>query len=58
MDRYNEWRHTLLCKEAQDALKSASLVTGKSGWDRVKAIEAAEALARRLNPERYKKGHA
>lgn len=53
MDRYNEWNHTLLCKEAQAALKDASMVTGKSGWDRVKAIQAAEQKARELNPERY-----
>lgn len=58
MDRFNEWRHTLLRKEAQDALKDASMVTGKSGWDRVKAIQAAEKLARELNPERYRKGRA
>lgn len=58
MDRFNEWRHTLLCKEAQDALKDASMVTGKSGWDRVKAIQSAEKLARELNPERYRKGRA
>lgn len=48
--------HSLLSRTAQDALKDASIVTGSSGWPRVKAIESATELAKKLNPERYRRG--
>lgn len=54
MDRFNDWRHNLLCKEAQDALKRAAMTEpGSNRVNVTKAIEEAITKAKRLNPERY-----